>query len=223
MRGSLSDQQFQTVGTSSPAPEKRASGARTAKHCLDLVGAGIALIVLAPVFAIVALSVKLADGGPIFYRRRVVGLTGEFDALKFRTMRVDADRVLQQNVELREAFEKNFKLPHDPRITKLGSFLRKYSLDEIPQFVNVLRGEMSLVGPRMITSAELEKYGEQQDLVRSVRPGISGYWQVNGRQRKTYAERVEMDLFYIQNWSFLLDIKILLKTPFKVLKGEGAY
>jgi lipopolysaccharide/colanic/teichoic acid biosynthesis glycosyltransferase len=152
-----------------------------------------------------------------------VGGRGEFDAYKFRTMVRDADNVLAANPELNHAFSKQFKLREDPRITPLGSWLRKYSLDELPQLVNVLKGQMSLVGPRMITTVELVKYGPHENLLLTVRPGITGYWQVSGRQDLSYEERVNMDIKYITNWSLLLDAKILFRTPLKVVRGEGAY
>lgn len=196
---------------------------RAAKRVLDISGAIAALALSSPILIVSAVLIKLEDGGPVFYRRRVVGQQGEFDAFKLRTMRTDADRVLQENPELRAEYEQAFKLKSDPRITKVGAVLRKYSLDELPQLFNVLMGQMSLVGPRMITTPELQKYGERQHILRNVKPGLTGYWQVNGRQQTSYAERVTMDSYYIENWSLLLDLKILLITPIKVLKGEGAY
>lgn len=195
---------------------------RLGKRVIDLVGALCAIALLSPLFVVIALLVKLHDRGPTIYLRRVVGLRGEFDAYKFRSMRPDADAVLLANPALRRAFEHNFKLALDPRVTTVGAILRKYSLDEIPQFFNVLKGDMSLVGPRMITAAELVKYGKHRDLLLTVQPGITGYWQVNGRQMISYRERVGMDIFYISNWSLLLDFRILLKTPISVLKAEGA-
>jgi lipopolysaccharide/colanic/teichoic acid biosynthesis glycosyltransferase len=193
------------------------------KILLDFLGAGALLVFLAPVYCLLAVLVRLQDGGPAIYKRRVIGPSGEFFAYKFRTMCVDADQLLTEDPLLRPAFERNFKLANDPRVTKLGSFLRKYSLDEIPQFFNVLKGQMSLVGPRMITAAELEKYGAYRDVLMTVRPGITGYWQVNGRQHVSYEERVRMDMFYILNWSIWLDLTILANTPLKVLMGHGAY
>ncbi len=194
-----------------------------AKRALDFLGAGFLLLLMAPLFCFLSLLIRLQDGGAVIYKRRVVGPKGEFDAYKFRTMRPDADAILASNPSLRAAFERNFKLKSDPRVTPVGAFLRKYSLDELPQVFNVLKGEMSLVGPRMITAAELRKYGEYQELLLTVKPGLTGYWQVNGRQQISYEERVQMDVFYICNWSLLMDLKILLKTPFAVLRGEGAY
>lgn len=196
---------------------------RGAKRLIDIVGASVGIVLLSPVLIAAAVMVKLSDGGPILYRRRVVGRAGEFDAFKIRTMRMDADRILKQDPQLRAEYERNFKLRHDPRVTTVGATLRRYSLDELPQLFNVLFGEMSLVGPRMITAPELQKYGDQQSLLRTVKPGLTGYWQVNGRQQTSYGERVAMDKYYIENWSLWLDLKILFVTPSRVLKAEGAY
>ena len=150
-------------------------------------------------------------------------MSGEFDAFKFRSMRHDADEILASDPDLRAEFEQNYKLKEDPRLTRHGAFLRRSSLDELPQLFNVLKGQMSLVGPRMVTPAELEKYGEYKQLRLTVKPGITGYWQVHGRQKVLYDERVRMDMYYIQNWSLMMDLKILIKTPLKVLRKEGAY
>jgi lipopolysaccharide/colanic/teichoic acid biosynthesis glycosyltransferase len=199
----------------------RAGGA--AKRALDLLIGALLLLASLPLIALLALLVKLQDHGPMFYRRRVVGPKGDFDAFKLRTMCVDADKVLQQNSSLLREFAVNFKLKKDPRITPLGSFLRKASLDELPQLWNVVKGEMSLVGPRMITPPELEKYGTASWIFRCVKPGLTGYWQVQGRQEVSYQQRIEMDLFYVKNWSLAFDLRILMKTPFRVFRGAGAY
>jgi lipopolysaccharide/colanic/teichoic acid biosynthesis glycosyltransferase len=193
------------------------------KRGLDVVLAVLLLLLLSPLLCLVALLVCLEDDGKVIYRRRVVGPTGEFYAYKFRTMREDADQLLASDRHLRLAFERNFKLANDPRVTKVGAFLRKYSLDELPQFINVIKGEMSLVGPRMVTLAELGKYGAFRELILKVKPGITGYWQVNGRQNVSYEERIRMDLHYVRSWNLLLDFYILCRTPFKVIKAEGAY
>ncbi len=165
----------------------------------------------------------LDSGSPVIYRRRVLGPKGEFDAFKFRSMKPDADSLLAADPALREEFEQNFKLRNDPRLTRVGAVIRKFSVDELPQLFNVLMGQMSLVGPRMITAGELAKYGPYQKQLLSVKPGLTGYWQINGRQAVSYDERVRMDMFYIQHWSFWLDLKIIMKTPVKVLRREGAY
>jgi Undecaprenyl-phosphate galactose phosphotransferase WbaP len=194
------------------------------KRTLDIFGASFGLILISPVFLVVALAVKLQDGGRVFHYRHVVGLHGIcFDALKFRTMVENADSYLKQNQALRSEFEKNYKLKHDPRVTRLGRILRKLSLDELPQLFNVLMGQMSLVGPRMVTPEELERCGEFKSERISIRPGLTGYWQISGRQNVDYAERIQMNQFYMQNWNIWLDLWIILKTFQKVLKMEGAY
>jgi lipopolysaccharide/colanic/teichoic acid biosynthesis glycosyltransferase len=198
-------------------------GGRIFKRALDLVVSVVLLILFSPLLAILAVLIKCQDGGPVLFRRRVVGPRGDFDAFKLRSMRVDADEVLRCNPALRQEFEVNFKLKEDPRVTAVGAILRKASLDELPQLWNVTKGEMSLVGPRMITPAELAKYGEAEWIFRCVKPGLTGYWQIEGRQQVSYDRRIEMDLFYVQHWSFLLDLKILAKTPLRVFRGVGAY
>jgi lipopolysaccharide/colanic/teichoic acid biosynthesis glycosyltransferase len=193
------------------------------KRLLDIMGASFLLVLFAPLIAICALLVKLHDGGPVLHRRRVVGPSGEFDAFKLRSMCPHADEILQSDPELRRDFERNSKLKEDPRITTVGAVLRKLSLDELPQLWNVLRGEMSLVGPRMITPAELERYGEAGWIFRVTKPGITGFWQVQGRQEVSFDQRIQMDLFYVQNWSLRMDCEILLRTPLVVVRGVGAY
>ena len=194
-----------------------------AKRAIDLLGSLLLIGLLLPVLAVVAILVYLVDGRPVLFRRRCIRPGGEFDAFKFRTMRRDADEVLQRDEDLRDAFCQNFKLKSDPRITRLGAVLRKLSLDELPQLFNVVRGEMSLVGPRMITAPELDKYGENRELLLSVRPGITGFWQVYGRQEVSYEERVRMDAQYIRDWSLSMDLKLLWLTPRRVVRGRGAY
>src|SRR5215510_1829197 len=196
---------------------------RILKRTLDIIGSFSLLLLSAPVIAVIALLIKFYDGGPVIYRRRVVGPKGQFDAFKLRSMRVDADQVLKTDPALRAEFEQNFKLKNDPRITPIGRAIRKLSLDEVPQLLNVLRGEMSLVGPRMIAPEELEKFQEARWIFLHMKPGLTGYWQVFGRQEVSYAKRVEMEIFYVQNWSLLLDLKLLIKTPLRVLRGAGAY
>jgi lipopolysaccharide/colanic/teichoic acid biosynthesis glycosyltransferase len=220
--GIPSSEENHTEGLAAPLPI-RSRTSLAAKRLLDVLVAAASLILLSPVLAIIALLVKLQDWGPVIHRRRVVGPAGEFDAYKFRSMRVDADLILARNPSLRDEFEKNFKLVSDPRVTRIGSWLRKLSLDELPQLLNVLRGEMSLVGPRMITAPELAKYGNAQKLLLTVKPGLTGYWQVYGRQEVAYTKRVQMDVLYIENWSLMLDLKLLALTPVRVIKGIGAY
>ena len=193
------------------------------KRLFDAVGSAIGLALLLPVFVLVGLLVRLEDGGPAIYRRRVVGREKEFDAYKFRTMIPGAEAQLQRNPRMLAEFAKNYKLVNDPRVTRVGKVLRSTSLDELPQLLNVLAGQMSLIGPRMITKDELSRYGEWSELVLSVRPGMTGYWQTEGRQKTSYEERIQMDVYYIRHWSLLFDLKILAKTPWKVLKREGAH
>ena len=203
-----------------PRPTMTRAG-RILKRVMDLIGSSLLLIFSAPLVAILAMRIKLHDGGPVFFRRRVIGPNGEFDAFKLRTMRVDADEMLRRDPELRKQFEINFKLKDDLRITSVGAALRRSGLDELPQLLNVLRGEMSLVGPRMITPAELKKYGDAGWVFSFMKPGVTGYWQVHGNQEDGYASRVKMDLFYAENWSILFDFKILMKTPLRVLRRSG--
>jgi len=138
-------------------------------------------------------------------------------------MCANADAILEQSPELRREFERNSKLKTDPRVTPVGALLRKLSFDELPQLWNVLRGEMSLVGPRMITPEELNRYGDAGWIFRVTKPGITGFWQVQGRQEVSFEQRIQMDLFYVQNWSLRMDCEILLRTPLVVLRGVGAY
>jgi Undecaprenyl-phosphate galactose phosphotransferase WbaP len=201
---------------------------RTLKRCLDLTLVVATAPVVATVMLLIAMAVRLDSAGPVFFRHERIGRGGRrFGAWKFRTMIPDADRVLQQYLddhpELREEWEATQKLRDDPRITRVGRFLRRTSLDELPQVLNVLVGEMSLVGPRPIVDEELEKYGDHLDLYRQVLPGITGVWQTHGRNLLTYDERVEMDCYYVRNWSVWLDIWLLARTILPVLSRRGAY
>jgi len=185
-----------------------------------LVGSLLTVLV-APV---VGALIKLEDGGPVFYRSAYVGPDGKDRYyLKFRTMRVDADLFLERNPELRKQFESKQKLKQDPRVTRVGRVLRKFSLDEFPSFFSILRGDVSLVGPRTIRQREGERYGSLLPKLLSVKPGLTGFWQVMGRQLTTYDERIKMDMFYIDHWSIWLDLLIIAKTFWKVLRTEGAY
>lgn len=194
------------------------------KQMMDYAIAILAVIFLLPVMGLIALAIKLDSPGPIIYRRRVMGVNGkQFDAFKFRTMVVNSDAVLEANPELMAEYQENYKLKNDPRITRVGQFIRKVSLDELPQLFNVLRNEMSIVGPRMICPDELSKY-EQWDInLMTVKPGITGMWQVSGRSDVGYEERVRLDMFYIRNWTAWLDIQLLFQTIPAVLSRKGAY
>jgi exopolysaccharide biosynthesis polyprenyl glycosylphosphotransferase len=180
---------------------------------------------LIPLFAAIALLIKLDSPGPIFYRRRVLGISGQpFDAFKFRTMVVDGDAVLAQHPVLQAELAATHKLKDDPRVTKIGRTLRQFSLDELPQLLNVLMGQMSLVGPRMISLAETKEYGRMKLNLLTVKPGLTGLWQVSGRSDLSYEERVRLDMDYIRNYSIWLDLQILFfQTIPVVLKGRGAY
>ena len=194
------------------------------KFILDY-GLTIPGIVLAsPIFLLLALAVKLDSPGPIIHRRKVMGLNARtFDAFKFRTMHINGDEILEQYPEKKEELSRTHKLKDDPRITRVGKLLRKLSLDELPQLVNVLRNEMSLVGPRMISPPELADYNQWGMNLLTIRPGLTGLWQVSGRSDVSYEQRVRLDMFYIRNWSVWLDIQILLQTIPAVLKSKGAY
>jgi len=194
------------------------------KTLLDYGGALVGTILLLPLLLLIAFLVRLDSPGQIVYRRRVVGLGGkEFDAFKFRTMIADADAYLEAHPELKREWEETGKIRNDPRITRLGRLLRRYSLDELPQLLNVLRGEMSLVGPRMITPAELHHFGRWRHNLLTVKPGMTGLWQISGRADLAYEERVRLDMYYIRNYTIWLDLKLLVNTFLVVVRGRGAY
>ena len=183
------------------------------KRLFDIILSFGGVIFLFPVFLCIALCIKLDDGGSILHFREIVGKHGKkFYALKFRTMIPDADGYLAKHPELMQKFKQNMKLMHDPRITRVGRFLRKTSLDELPQLFNVVLGQMSLVGPRIIHPSELARYGEYAHKRLSVNPGITGLWQISGRQHISYDERVQLDMQYIDTRSFIVDLVILVKT-----------
>lgn len=198
------------------------------KRLIDICGALVGITILLPLTVVVAIiNFANKENGPLFYSQKRIGKNGKyFKMYKFRSMVVGADEILkkllEENEDLRKEFEETRKLQDDPRITKVGRFLRKTSLDEFPQFINVLKGEMSLVGPRAVIDGEIEKFGEHKEEVLSVKPGITGYWAANGRSNTSYDERVEMETYYANNISILLDIQILLKTVISVIKKEGA-
>jgi exopolysaccharide biosynthesis polyprenyl glycosylphosphotransferase len=182
------------------------------------------LLIISPLLLLIAILIKLDSPGPIIFRRRVMGVNGkQFDAYKFRTMSPNGDEILERHPELKAELDENHKLVEDPRITRVGQILRKTSLDELPQLFNVLKREMSLVGPRMISPLEMKKYDQWDMNLLTVRPGITGLWQVSGRSDISYAERVRLDMYYIRNWSIWLDIGLLLQTIPAVLRGRGAY
>ena len=186
---------------------------RFLKRLIDIVFSVLGMILLAPVFLIVAVSIKLDDGGNIFHFREIVGMQNRhFFALKFRTMIPDADAYLMNHPKLLQEYKQNMKLEEDPRITRIGGFLRRTSLDELPQLFNVLIGQMTLVGPRMIHPMELSRYGKYAQKRLSVKPGITGLWQLYGRRQDSLEMRIALDMQYIDTRTILLDLVILLKT-----------
>jgi exopolysaccharide production protein ExoY len=211
--------------------EARASEVRPVREFLKRVFDVICAVILAIVFAplIVVIAVLLhRDGGPIIFRHRRVGRHGKaFDCLKFRSMVPDADRVLrellEQHPEFRAEWLRDHKLKDDPRVTSVGRFLRRTSLDELPQLWNVIRGEMSLVGPRPVVREELLRYGRCACVYLAARPGVTGLWQVNGRNNTDYRRRVVLDVYYVRRQNLMLDLYILFKTTYVVLGGSGAY
>lgn len=198
------------------------------KRVMDLSGAIVGLIIFSPIFLLISILYMTGDNkGPIFFKQIRMGKNGkEFNIYKFRSMIVNAEEKLRNNEVLYKKYiDNNYKLEpsEDPRITKVGQFLRKTSLDELPQFLNVLKGDMSLVGPRPVVQEELVEYGERKGEFLSVKPGLTGYWQVSGRSDVGYPERVDLELYYAYNASLWLDIKILLLTVKNVVVGKGAY
>jgi lipopolysaccharide/colanic/teichoic acid biosynthesis glycosyltransferase len=210
--------------------ELQSKRSRILKRTGDIAFSLTVLTVGSPVFIALALLIKLTSKGPVFYVQQRVGRGyRSFGCIKFRTMRRDADRILTKvladSPSLDEEFRNDFKLKNDPRITRLGKFLRRSSLDELPQFINVLRGQMSVVGPRPIVRAELPRYRDRMDEVLAVRPGLTGLWQVSGRNNLSYEKRVSLDLQYAAKRNLLMDLKIILKTIQVILdpRDRGAY
>jgi exopolysaccharide biosynthesis polyprenyl glycosylphosphotransferase len=205
-------------------PQRSRRAQRWLKAVLDRIlgGAGsLAAVLLTPP---VSLLIKLEDGGPVFYRREFVGHDRRVHyCLKFRTMKNNADEILKDDAQLKAKFDEKYKLADDPRVLRVGRFLRKYSIDEFPQFFSLLKGDLTFVGPRLISQQETARYGPLLPKLLSVKPGVTGFWQVMGRQGTTYQERVSMDMFYIDHWSIWLDLLIIAKTFWKVLRAQGAY
>lgn len=198
------------------------------KRIGDILGGIFGALFLIPLIIIVYIANFISgDRGPIFYSQKRIGKDGKhFKMYKFRSMCMNAEEklndILSKNPDMKKEWEENHKLENDPRITKIGRFLRKTSLDEFPQFVNVIKGEMSLVGPRAVIDDEIDKFGAMKYKVLSVKPGVTGYWAANGRSNTTYEERVEMEATYVDEFSLWLDIKLLFKTVVSVVKKEGA-
>lgn len=199
-----------------------------AKRLFDIIVALIGCIALLPLMLIVKLcNVISGDLNPIFYKQKRIGKNGKFIYIyKFRSMVPNADEILKEllekSPERKKEWEENQKFEHDPRITKIGNILRKTSLDEVPQMINVLKGDMSLIGPRPLIEGELDLHNGDHELYESVRPGITGWWACNGRSATTYEERLKLEYYYIQNMSLKLDIKCIIKTVLAVIKKDGA-
>ena len=197
------------------------------KRLIDFTLALLALVSVVPIFVVVAVAIKLCDGGPIFFKHQRVGLGGKmFPCLKFRTMRMRSDiyliRYLESDPQAAEEWKSKQKLSHDPRVTAIGGSLRRSSIDELPQLINVLRGEMSLVGPRPVTTDEMARYGRDAAFYLSARPGLTGVWQISGRNDVSYAERVRMDAEYCRTWTLLGDVSIMLRTVPVLFSQRGS-
>lgn len=194
------------------------------KRVIDVILASVALILLSPLFAIIAIAIKIDSKGPVFFAHKRIGKNGNIIKLyKFRSMVINAEELIKSfTPEQMKEYKENYKLTNDPRITKVGKFLRKTSLDELPQLINIINGDLSIIGPRPVIADELEKYGTNKDKFLSVTPGLTGYWAANGRSNTTYEQRIEMELYYIDNLSLKMDIKVFFKTILSVLKKEGA-
>ncbi len=196
------------------------------KRILDMILSFVLLLVTLPIFIVLSILVRLDSKGPIFYKQKRLGLNGKlFDSLKFRTMHCNADQMLEdlleKDPEAKAEYEEYHKLSNDPRITRVGKFLRRYSLDEFPQFINVIKGEMNLIGPRSYLPREQADMGDYARIILKVKPGITGWWQVMGRNETSFKERLELDEYYISNWSIWLDIYIILKTVWVIISGQG--
>jgi exopolysaccharide production protein ExoY len=209
-------------------PEQHPPVGGIRKRVFDILLASVAIVLLSPLFVMVALLVKLSDGGRVFYAHRRIGRNGNaFYCLKFRTMVENGDEVLAmhfaQNPQARAEWLAIRKLQNDPRVTRVGAVLRKLSLDELPQVFNILLGHMSVVGPRPVIKDELELYGQAADCYLRSRPGLTGLWQVSGRNDVSYGTRVAFDQQYVENWSFLADLKIIVLTVPAILESRGSY
>ena len=216
-----------------PIVKKTSKARKTAysiiKRTIDIIVGLIGTIALIPLTVIIYIArvINHENEGPIFYKQLRIGKNGKyFEIYKYRSMIVGADKILKtyldEHEDAKREFEENHKLDNDPRITKVGKILRKTSLDEFPQFINVLIGNMSLIGPRPIVDDEIEKYGKNRDKLLSVKPGITGYWAAYGRSNTSYNRRIKQELYYVDNFSFKLDAKIFFKTISAVCKKEGA-
>ena len=203
---------------------KRQSPYKYIKRMMDVILATIALVVLSPIFLIIAIAIKIESKGPVFFKHTRIGKNGKIIKLyKFRSMVINAEELIKSfTPEQMKEYKENYKLTNDPRITKIGKFLRKTSLDELPQLLNIIKGDLSIIGPRPVVTDELEKYGANTEKFLSVTPGLTGYWAANGRSCTTYEQRMQMELYYIDNLSLKMDVKVFFKTIEAVIKREGA-
>lgn len=194
------------------------------KRTSDVALSSIALVGLLPIFAVIALAIKLESRGPVFFKHTRIGKDGKIIKIyKFRSMVENAEDLIKKfTPEQMKEYQENYKLSNDPRVTKVGKILRKTSLDELPQLINILKGDLSIIGPRPVVAEELKKYGTNIKKFLSVTPGLTGYWAANGRSCTSYEQRMQMELFYIDNLSFKLDVKVFFKTIGAVLNRRGA-
>ncbi len=210
----------------SPAPLRKRRVVLV-KRTLDLIGSSLLILLFSPLYLLIPLLIKLDSRGPVFYVQNRLGPAGStIPHFKYRTMARDAEGqladLLRKDPGVRREFEAFHKIADDPRLTRTGRFLRKHSLDEIPQLWQVLRGQLSLVGPRAYLIEELEEMGAYAEAILQFRPGLTGWWQVNGRNAVTFQERLALDLYYLQHWSLRMELSILVKTIYVVLTGQGA-
>ncbi len=196
------------------------------KRLFDILVSGFSLIILSPIFLLIVILIRIDSKGKAFYRHKRIGKHGDTIYLyKFRSMYSDSNERLEEmlrNPEIQKEWEENFKIENDPRITKVGKILRKTSLDELPQLLNILKGDMSIVGPRPVIESEIGKYGEDKEKFLSVLPGLTGWWACNGRSCTSYEDRKKLELYYVENRSIGLDLKIIFKTFISVIKRDGA-
>lgn len=194
------------------------------KRTTDITLSAVAIVLLLPVFALIALAIKLESKGPVFFKHTRIGKDGKIIKIyKFRSMVDNAEDLIKSfTPEQMKEYKENYKLSNDPRVTKVGKFIRKTSLDELPQLINILKGDLSIIGPRPVVAEELKKYGSNIEKFLSVTPGLTGFWAANGRSCTSYEQRMQMELFYIDNLSLKMDVKVFFKTIEAVIKREGA-
>lgn len=197
---------------------------RFIKRVFDIISSLLLFIVISPLLLIVAISIKIDSRGPVLFKHKRIGYHGkEIYLYKFRSMVVNAEDLIKSfTPEQQREWKENYKLENDPRVTRVGKFIRKTSIDELPQLLNIMGGSLSVVGPRPVIGEELDKYGNNKDKLLSVKPGLTGYWASHGRSNTSYDKRMAMELYYVDNASIALDIRILFKTVISVFKKEGA-